>query len=537
MAQHGKFYLKILATLVFFLVFYAINSVLTLSSFAKVEIDAQFDHPETIDIFYSISTQFQENLSARTMLYPAGTRVQRPVELKNHIARRMRLDLGEHPGKVALYGLVLHSFFGAPITLTPAQIAAQFVPNGDITAMTLHDDHLALTIKGTDAQLTARRTFKVFNPFIGWIVPALFAFVFFLFLERFSFAGFPAFADVNSKASSMGSNISALDGVRGFAALAILAEHVGFLKGIGYLGILFFFALSGFLLSAPFIQKPERAVSYSYMTEYLLRRLRRIMPMHYVIITILFLFHGKIAEGFRNLIYVQSDGILWTVVQELFFYLVLPMIMAAIYFFFKGKKGWTFIFCCGVILLSDKFLSNEVISLYGNSIKNSPKIGIFLSGVAFAYLTSWFMDLPLSKRVDGRLIRHASSVAGMLLFALFLVFAFKCIPSLRQYNPLDRADLFGFLSGLFIALTVAANTSWLGRLAGCYPLRAIGVVSYSFYLLHPVVLSMIRTAASEFFSVPHLTGWPMFLIATACTYFLATLTYTYIERPFLKLAR
>ena len=537
MIQGGKFYLRILAALVFFLGFYAINSAFTLSSFTKVDIEAQFDHPETIDVFYSISAKFQENLSARTMLFPVQTRLRRSVDLKNHIARRIRLDLGEHPGKVALYGLVLHSFFGESITLTPAQIAAQFVPNNDVGSMSLHDDHLSVTTTGTDAQLTAKRTFRVFNPFIGWIVPALFAFVFFLFLERFSFAEFPAFADVNTKTSSMGSNISALDGVRGFAALAILAEHVGFLKGIGYLGILFFFALSGFLLSAPFIQKPERAVSYTYMTEYLLRRLKRIMPMHYVIIAILFLFRGKIAEGFRNLVYVQSDGILWTVVQELFFYLVLPMIMAAIYFFFKGKKGWTFLFCCGVILLSDKFLTHDVISLYGNGIKNSPKIGIFLSGVAFAYLTAWVMEHPLYKRLDGRFVRNASSLAGMVLFALFLVFAFKGIPSLRLYNPLDRADLFGFLSGLFIALTVVANSSWLGRLAGCYPLRAIGVVSYSFYLWHPVTLSMIRAAASEFFNVPHFTGWPMFVAATACTYFLATLTYTYIERPFLKIAR
>lgn len=537
MTQPAKFYLRLLATLVFFLGFYAINSVFTLSSFAKMEINAQFDHPDTMDVFYSISAKFQENLSARTTLFPGQTRVRRSVELKNHIARRIRLDLGEHPGQLALYGLVLHSFFGEPITLTPAQIAAQFVPNDDVSSMTLHDDHLLITTTGSDAHLTAKRTFKVFNPFIGWVVPALFAFVFFLFLERFSIADFPAFADINSKTSSMGTNISALDGIRGFAALAILAEHVGFLKGIGYLGILFFFALSGFLLSAPFIQKPERAVSYTYMTEYLLRRLKRIMPMHYVIITILFLFHGKIAEGFRNLIYVQSDGILWTVVQELFFYLVLPMIMAAIYLLFKKKKGWAFIFCCGLILVSDNFLTNDLISLYGNSIKNSPKIGIFLSGVAFAYLTSWFMDHPLHKRLDGRFIRSASSFAGLILFLLFLVFAFKYIPSLRLYNPLDRADIFGFISGLFLMVVVLGNSTWLGRLAGCYPLRAVGVVSYSFYLLHPVVLSMIRAAASEFFNVPHLTGWPMFVIATGCTYCLATLTYTYIERPFLKLAR
>ena len=59
----------------------------------------------------------------------------------------------------------------------------------------------------------------------------------------------------------------------------MLAEHTGVLKNIGSLGVWLFFSLSGFLLATPFVQKPSRALSYDYMSSYLLRRFKRLMPI------------------------------------------------------------------------------------------------------------------------------------------------------------------------------------------------------------------------------------------------------------------
>ncbi len=474
MKPNVSYVLKGVAVVVFFVCFKLLVQVFVLSSFAKVEIDAVFDHADTVKVFYSISSQFQESLSSATQEFQQGKRGTLQAEIKNHIARRVRIDVGNHPGRMELFGISFRSFFGEPITFSPAQIYTQFVPNKDITNYRLEGDHLVIESQGGDPYLLLKGTLCLHNLFIGWLVPALFSFVFYLFLERFSFATFPAFADIGSKSSSTGANISALDGIRGFAALTILAEHAGFLKGIGYLGILFFFALSGYLLSAPFIQQPNRAISYTYMTNYIVRRLKRIMPMHYVVITLFFLLRGKIAEAFRNYIYVQSDGILWTVVQELFFYLVLPVLMAAIYLFFKGRKGFAVIFCFCILLLSNAYLTTAIISLYGNSIKNSPKIGIFLSGVMFAYLSAWLISHPVFQKLNQKMIRTVSSTAGVVLFSLLVIFSLKLVPGLRYYNPLDRSDIFGLLSGLFILLVVLSHKSFLGKDSRMVPAQGRG---------------------------------------------------------------
>ena len=68
------------------------------------------------------------------------------------------------------------------------------------------------------------------------------------------------------------------------------------------------------------------------------------------------------------------------------------------------------------------------------------------------------------------------------------------------------------------------------------PLRAVGIVGFSFYLLHPQVISVVR-GLSTYFTSYYPTGIILFLTSGIVTYLLSVFTYSYIERPFIALAQ
>src|SRR5215831_4486582 len=81
-------------------------------------------------------------------------------------------------------------------------------------------------------------------------------------------------------------HVSALDGVRGLAVLAVLAFHGGYLNG-GYLGVDLFFTLSGFLITRLIIDDLVRE-RFS-LREFWGRRARRLLPACWVLIAVVLL--------------------------------------------------------------------------------------------------------------------------------------------------------------------------------------------------------------------------------------------------------
>src|SRR6266540_777494 len=127
-----------------------------------------------------------------------------------------------------------------------------------------------------------------------------------------------------------GTTIAALDGVRGFAALIVLASHTSFLgmTGQGSIGVWVFFTLSGFLLSQPFLAQPEPSIDR--YARFMFRRARRILPAYWV--TVLLLYAPSTgfnwSETWSNLVMLKAWGHLWSVKQELVLYCLLPLLLA-----------------------------------------------------------------------------------------------------------------------------------------------------------------------------------------------------------------
>lgn len=529
-------WLKIGVALVFFLVLKYLISFIALSSFFWAEIEARFDHNDVIDLYYASGIRtIQERHRVSTAPFIQGVREKRPVKIDDGVARTIRIDLGRRGGRVELYGLSLASHFGRKIFLTPEQIFKGFIANQGIRTFALKDDHVLVITDATDPYITLKGNLLQNSFALGTIIPAVSAFVFFLFISNFTFTTFPAFSDLRGKTSSLGVHISSLDGIRGLAAFLVLAEHTGVLKNIGSLGVWFFFALSGFLLTTPFVQKPSRALSYDYMSSYLLRRFKRLMPMYYAFVGVTMLSHGRTDEVLRHLLFLQANGHYWTLPQEMYFYLILPLLVGSIYLVFRGNKLFSIVFLLVLLLLANSYLTKNIVSLYGQGQKMQPMIGIFLAGMMVSYLYHWLGDNAFFQRLNRSRVRRFSSVAGLALLLVLMVLSARLIPGLKEFNALNYSGTFGFGAGVLILLVVLANNTLLSRIMNFYPFRAVGLVGLSFYLIHPMIINFVRTEVQDYFNI-RLSGPPMFAAAGVLTYILAIFTYTYIERPFLKSA-
>lgn len=527
---------KIGISLIVFLLIKYLLSYIVLSSFFSATVDAKFDHSDTIVLYFASSDKtFQERNSARSSQYFKDTREKKQIDFNDGVARKIRIDLGQQGGRVKLYSLSLKSHFGTNVFFNYQQIYKNFKPANGIRSFTLKDDHVLILTEGVDPYITLGGVLKKESFFFATILPLIYSLVVFLLLSRFSFSLFPAISDLEGKTSSIGVHMGVLDGIRGLAALMVLAEHTGVLKGIGSLGVWLFFCLSGFLLSAPFIKEPARAISSDFMTTYLVRRLKRILPMYYTFLTATFLFPGKTDQFIRHILFLQADDHLWTLPQEMCFYFILPVVVAFIYLALRGNRILAVLFLLALLLFTNKYLTSRVISLYGYHDQLVPMVGIFLAGMMFSYLYHWLGDNKFFLRLDRSHVKSFCSVSGIILLVILIVLSAKLIPGMRHFNALRNFGIFGFLAGFFILLTILANKTLLSRIMCFYPLRAIGLVGFSFYLLHPILITFIKIEDLNFFNI-NLRGLPMFFLAGIGTYILAMFTYTYIERPFLQTA-
>lgn len=533
MQQTVKYVLIACATLCCFIVLKYATNVLVLSSFFQVKIDAVMDHDDSVEVFISPHLKYHDFEAQGVQHYVAHVREEKTIQLNNRIARKVRIDFGEKSGEVRIYSIKFTSFFGTTVEFDSAQIQELFAGNEYISSIEVEGDSVLLKVDGYDQFMTYKGVLEVDNFFIGWIMPLIHTVIFFLFLTQFNFRDYPAFKDITGKVSSSGRNYGALDGMRGLAALTVLGEHSGVFKGTGHLGILWFFTLSGFLLSLPFVHDPKRVISYSYMSHYIARRLKRVIPMFYVMVTMLFLFRGRIGEAFRHYYFIQADGILWTIPQELFFYFWLPFIMLVIYFFFAKKKIFAILFLMSIAFFSFVYLTVDIVYLYGNGVKGPLKIGAFICGSMFSYIT-YLAVSSVKERFHAFDVASFFSTIGIILYIALIVLSADDLFASYGFNPAQRPGTFSFLSGIFILCAVLAGTSRLSSIVGFFPLRAMGLVSFSFYLLHPLVIDIVKSINTVFFNRIHLSGYEMFVIAGIITYIFSTITYTYIERPFIR---
>lgn len=520
-----------------FLVFMLSN---ILPSASRIRMTVLIDHPDKIQVFYANKTRkdrFEEKYSLESRKLSKGKRHDITFRLDNAPINRLRIDTGNYPGVVRLYRIIIYSHFSAPVLLSPKDIYRVFRPSAEDLKVQLKKEYVEISSKREDPQLISTEPVLRNHLILAWGLPLMGAFLLFLSLQHFDLSRFPPIYDIHAKKPAIGKNINAFDGLRCLAMLMVVADHTwGRFSGLGTGGVWIFLSLSGFLLVKPFMDHPRRMLSFESLCLYFKRRITRIVPVYYAYLIVIYLLNFRFDDAFRHALFLQGNGHLWLVQQLMLFYLLTPILMMANHFLFKNRP-WLIIGALTLMMLvSNRFLDISVISMYGMDHQNLRLyIGIFLAGIIFSYLY-----YQIYQPMAHKLARYKpATIFGFITFILIMFFLIASTERLwggRRYFAQIYFQWFGIAAGALLFAVLAAQTTWINRVLSWAPLRTIGVVSYSLYLFHPLVLNCIRKGVDYYYGY-YLVGFPLFISTFIGSYFVACLTYTYIERPFLNFGK
>lgn len=332
-----------------------------------------------------------------------------------------------------------------------------------------------------------------------------------------------------------GERFDYLDGLRGVAAVAVVVTHFWRItpspQGVsftfddrlnyGSLGVQVFFCITGFLF---FGQMMSRGGSFSWDNFYR-SRIRRVVPAYIsflVLGVIALLLYGDIGkvklDQVPNVIDMAFMGfagngakkvfagvtldyifvVIWTLRYEVLFYFVFPFIV-----YFIGRVG---------VLTGFSLLS--AIVAYEIARTGGTLYGYFVVG-GIAYVLFRDVNLP-------RIFR----VLGSLLALAIAVYSVKS----------DYAE-YGFIRFLLSSSLFLLVVSCRPVILSSAPLKYLGDISYSIYLVHAPLLIINRVVFGEIFSAGSYGAAGFFVIALSgvlSIFIVSAMQYRYVELPFLR---
>ena len=497
-----------------------------------MEFDVQLDHDDHLRLYYAHSGDFTERRASAAVL--AGPQRDRyAIHPKAGSFNRVRFDPGEQGGTVRLYGIRVFSFFAPDLVLGPQEIAARFAPGRPEVRLRLAGEYLEITSTADDPFLVSRERLYPRLPGAALAVALVWGVVAGLVThawlvrrpgpERQPAPAFP--------------HLPALDGLRGYAALLVLADHtMGWFSGVGTSGVYIFFTLSGFLLARPFLREPERAWSLRELGAYLLRRFARILPMYWAYLFVIFALANRFDEALLHALFVAGTGHLWAIPQEILFYLLLPLLMLPLAACNRFGRWWLVLALGALMLLWNRFGGTDTVWLLGmNFTRMKFFLGVFLAGVLAAFVHDHLETAPPQRGAAPILARFWSPL-GLVLLVFFVLcstgrlYGDAIVLGQRYYG------LYGLLAALLVLCCARAGAGPLQRLLTWPPLRRLGLIGLSVYLLHPLVKTLVDSLLFHY-TGRHLHDLPLFLLTLAGTSLLAAWTHACIERPAAAIGR
>ena len=348
----------------------------------------------------------------------------------------------------------------------------------------------------------------------------------------------------------------ALDGLRAAAFLAVFCHHYGVIP-YGWVGVDFFFVLSGFLITGILldtIDDPHR------VRNFYLRRTLRIFPLYYAVFLILLLLAPAVhwqwnahwllwtayftndlglihrypldtatfnlINGllFSRLNFVFYVGHFWSLCVEEQFYLVWPWIV----FWVRSRRALLWI--CAAIMLFCPLLRVYTLEYHPQRVlgtflllRGTPfRIDSLLFGAATALLYRGQHRNSLLK-----VARPFAWLAGALALIALHAPSFWRTESFGNFVQTWGFSCVALLSAAVI-LRALLPESRLYPIFSNAPLRWLGGISYGAYVFHDIPHTLYGHLAHTHRS---LTA----LIALPCTLLLATLSYRFLEAPCLRL--
>lgn len=340
----------------------------------------------------------------------------------------------------------------------------------------------------------------------------------------------------------------ALDGLRGISILAVMAfnGHFLWLQG-GFVGVDIFFVLSGFLITALLVQEFRRTAGIGLKNFYF-RRALRLLPALFALMLFCIAYAlllqpaDKAAVTLKGVLYTffyvanwsqippfpPGIGALshaWSLSVEEQFYIIFPLLLLVL-LKLKSKRIVLAILCSLVtisMLLNVWFwhAGTPFLRMYFGTDTRANEL---LIGCLAALILLWGTLQPSNRLKWAFHFVSLISLVGILI-SFFLV---------RHFDPFVYNGGFTLISigTAVLILDLLVFPSILSRCFEFAPLVWIGKISYGLYLWHFPIFQATQKLFEGKTS-------PIFYEVTGVvvTLVVATISYYFLEQPFLKLRR
>jgi peptidoglycan/LPS O-acetylase OafA/YrhL len=341
-------------------------------------------------------------------------------------------------------------------------------------------------------------------------------------------------------------HIPSLDGIRAVSFMVVFAAHGGPITFVsGDFGVTVFFFLSGFLITTLLRAEFQKNDSVN-IRHFWLRRALRILPPFYLVVlaaTLLALVlyppgtvYGS-AMAAELLFYANywgiygvnreapGTGVVWSLAVEEHFYLLFPWLYIAMQKLRMPRLGqaWLLWGLCALILAWRCVL---VLVMHSTSTRiylaTDTRIDSILFGCALAVWSNPVLDEPTQPPSLWKYLLLPAALAALLL-------------SLLCPDPVFRNTWYFSVQGAALTLVFIAAVrfhAWsLFRWLNFRPVAFIGVLSYSLYLVHQVLLR----AVERLWSQSH--AWQRAVVALAASMIAAWTIHVLIETPAARLRK
>ncbi len=332
-----------------------------------------------------------------------------------------------------------------------------------------------------------------------------------------------------------------IDGLRALAVLPVILFHADFkLFSGGFVGVDVFFVISGYLITTILIQDIENS-RFSILNFYE-RRARRILPALFFVvlvcipISMIYLPPPELRNFFQSIVavslfasnvlfwkegdwqeggYFDSEALdkpllhTWSLAVEEQYYVIFPIFLILAWRFGKNRVFWMIVGMAAVsLLLSEWGWRHE---FNANFYLAPTRAWELLSGSIAAFIV----------HKQGIKTNNALSMLGLIMiaFSIFVYDESTPFPSIFSLVP---------IVGVVLLILYAEKNTVAAKILSLKPLVALGLISYSAYLVHQPMLVYVKLASLDGISV--LTK----SISVITILLIASLMWRYIETPFRK---
>jgi exopolysaccharide production protein ExoZ len=337
----------------------------------------------------------------------------------------------------------------------------------------------------------------------------------------------------------------AMEGLRGLAIFLVFLVHyitlsepwisktanlhyyASIVRSFGNIGVDLFFVLSGYLIYGSLIRKEGKFIPYLH------RRIERIYPTFtavfilYLVLSFVFPNESKIPDGplyatkYIAENYLLLPGIFninpiitvaWSLSYEFFFYLTVPLLI-----FLLRLRRWVPIKRIAFFLL----LSVAVLG-WPEVVGGHIRMAMFIVGILVFEVSSYCRQpTPTQLGLPG-------------IVVLGLAFVGTVAQTLYGFNGQWKYAILA-VSFFVLCLACFSGDGYVSKIFRWTPQRWLGNISYSYYLIHGLVLKTIFLAASKLF-LP--TGdnlfvfWFLLALTFPATFFISSILFLLVEKPF-----